>query len=328
MLSAGIPLVDAVTSLLNRGLGASMGGAFSKIRSDLTEGRSFSDAVSEHPNVIPTIYSGMIRAGEASGALDRVLGKIADHAESNARLQGQLRAALTYPIIMMVVGGGIVMFLLAYVVPQVTRVFAEANQTLPLPTRALMASSRILADYGLWMGIGLLLLFIAFRYYASTESGGRRCERWLFSIPWLGRTIKNVIMARFAHTLETMIAGGMPLVEALTVSESSTGSRLISDELAGAREAVSEGESLSDYLRGSRDFNPMLVDMIAVGENSGELEAMLARGAEAIDEEVKDNVATMASVIEPFMILIMAGAVLFVVLAVLLPVFEMNQLVR
>jgi general secretion pathway protein F len=183
----------------------------------------------------------MIRAGEASGALDRVLGRIADHAESTARLQGQLRSAMTYPIIMMLVGGGIVTFLLAYVVPQVTRVFLEAKQALPLPTRALMALGRFVAAYGLYVLAMLAVAALALRTYATTARGRRAYERVAYRLPWIGTVMRNVVMARFAHTLATLLAGGLPLVDGLGISRDATGSALVGDEIEAAGQAVSEG---------------------------------------------------------------------------------------
>jgi general secretion pathway protein F len=328
LLAAGIPLVEAVASVSKRPLSPPMTAALTSIRTDLTEGSSLEASVARHPGVFPPIYVGMIRAGEATGSLDTVLTRIADHAEGAARLQGQLRAAMTYPVIMTVVGSGILAFLLAYVVPQITRVFVEAHQALPWPTRALMAAGELVAAWGLYFLVLAAAAVLGLRYYARTETGGRRAERLLFAIPWFGTVVRNVSMARLSHTLATLMAGGMPLVQALEVARSVTGSRLVADTLADAKEAVSQGEQLAPSLGASRLFNPMVVDMIAVGERSGEIESMLSRAAEALDEEVNANVDTMTGLLEPVMVLFMAGVVLMVVLAVLLPVFEMNQLVR
>ncbi len=328
LLSAGIPLVDALGSLIARGLKPNVAAALETIRTELIGGESLERAVSRHPEVFPPIYHGMIRAGEASGALDRVLVRIADHAESNAKLQGQLRSAMTYPAIMMLVGGGIVSFLLAYVVPQVTRVFAESGQLLPWPTRALMAAGAFLASYGLYLLLALSVLALSARYYAGTAVGRRRLERLVMALPWMGDVVRNVAMARFSHTIATMMSGGMTLLGALDMSRGVTGSTLVDDALFEAGEAVRQGGQLAPNLDASGLFNPMVTDMIGVGERSGELERMLERAAEALDEEVRGNVETMTSLIEPIMILLMAAVVLFVLLAVLLPVFEMNQMVR
>jgi general secretion pathway protein F len=328
LLAAGVPLVDAVASVRSRQLPPALAAALGTIRSDLLAGESFERSLRKHPKVFPPVYVGMIRAGEASGALDRVLVQIAEHAESSARLQAQFRSAMTYPAIMMLVGTGIVVFLLSYVVPQVTRVFLEAGQNLPLPTRALMATGKFIADYGLVLLAAASVIALGLRYYARTPAGARRAERVMYGIPWLGEVLRNVAMARFAHTMGTTLSGGMTLVDALEVSRGVTGSALVSDALADAAEAVSRGEALAPTLARVRLFNPMVVDMIAVGERSGAIDAMMVKAAQALDEEVRNNVETMAGVLEPMMILLMAGVVLLVVLAVMLPVFEMNQLIR
>jgi general secretion pathway protein F len=328
LLAAGVPLVDAVGSVRNRQLPPALAAALTAVRTDITAGESFERALRKHPSVFPLVYIGMVRAGEASGALDRVLAQIADHAEANARLQAQFRSAMTYPAVMMLVGTGIVVFLLSYVVPQVTRVFLEAGQTLPLPTRMLMAAGQILADYGLVLLAAVAGIALALRQYAQTEAGSRRVERILFRLPWLGTVLRNVAMARFAHTMSTTLSGGMTLVDALEVSRGVTGSALVSDALIEASAAVSRGEQLAPSLLRGDLFNPMVLDMIAVGERSGAIDSMMTRAAEALDEEVRVNVETMSSLLEPLMILAMAGVVLIVVLAVLLPVFEMNQLIR
>jgi general secretion pathway protein F len=298
MLAAGMPLVEAVSSLLNRNLKPTLTNAFGAIRADMIAGESFERAIGKHPT------------------------------ESSAQLQAQFRAALTYPVVMALVGSGIVIFLLAYVVPQVTRVFLEAHQALPLPTRILMGAGAFIGEYGLILVLVAAVAALALRNYGKTENGARRLEKLAFSIPWLGSVLRNVTMGRFAHTMATMTSGGLPLIEALDISRDVTGSKLVSDTLQEARTAISEGDSLAANLGRSDLFNPMVVDMIAVGERSGELETMFAKSAAALDEEVKNNVETMASLLEPVMILAMAGVVLLVVLAVLLPVFEMNQLVR
>lgn len=328
LLAAGVPLVDAVASVGGRQLPPPLTAALAAVRADLTAGESFEQSLKKHPSVFPAVYVGMVRAGEASGALDRVLVQIAEHAESSARLQAQFRSAMTYPVIMMLVGTGIVVFLLSYVVPQVTRVFLEAGQTLPLPTRMLMAAGRFISDYGLALLVLAGSAFFAVRYYARTARGARRVEKLLYAAPWLGPVLRNVAMARFAHTMGTTLSGGMTLVDALEVSRGVTGSALVSDALADATEAVSRGEPLATTLARGQLFNPMVVDMIAVGERSGSIDAMMVKAAQALDEEVRNNVETMAGVLEPMMILLMAGVVLLVVLAVLLPVFEMNQLIR
>lgn len=325
---AGIPLVEALLSLKKQQSNDRMRSVFESLRMDIVEGGDLASAMRSHPDIFPSMYNGMVQAGEASGALDEVLDRIAAHAEADARLRARLKSAMTYPAVMGVVGTGIVLFLLAYVVPQITRVFAESNQVLPLPTRLLMGLAEILAGYGIPLALLLAVAALALRYYAQTPGGRRRFERLLFALPVVGKLSRNVAMARFSHTLSTLLAGGLPLVEALTISRAAVGNSLISDALEEATTAVSEGEPLAPRLGESGLFNVLVVDMVAVGERSGELGSMLMKASAALDEEVDLTVESLASLMEPAMILVMAAMVLFVLLAIMLPVFEMNQLVR
>ncbi|HYB97966.1 MAG TPA: type II secretion system inner membrane protein GspF [Candidatus Limnocylindrales bacterium] len=328
LLRAGVPLDEAVETLRRQRTAPALGQALEAVRVQIREGSTLAAAMARHPSVFPSIYTGMVEAGEASGALDTVLDRVADHAEGQARLRARAMAALMYPAIMTVVGGAIVLFLLAYVVPQVTRVFVEARQELPLPTRLLMGMGSFLASYGLVLFVLVLGGLIGLRYAMTGEAARRRAERILFAIPRLGEMVRDIAVARFAQTLATMVNGGLPLVEALRISRTSSGSLLLSDELAKAETSVSEGASLAACIGASPLFDPLVVDMIAVGERSGELETMLGHAAGAIEEQVKQRIETMAALLEPVMILLMAGVVLFVVLAILLPVFDMNQLVK
>jgi general secretion pathway protein F len=273
------------------------------------------------------MYIGMVRAGESSGSLDSALDRIADHAQAAARLQARIRTAMTYPAIMAVVGTSIVAFLLAYVVPQVTRVFLEANQTLPLPTRALMGLGQGLARWGLEILLLTATAAFAARALWKSEKGHRRLEGMLYALPLLGGFCRDIETARFTHTLSTMVAGGMSIVDGLDVALSVCPKGLFADAIEETRNGVSEGASLASALERSGLFNPTAIDMIVVGERSGELESMLSKASQALEEEVREQIEAMASLLEPAMILLMAAVVLFVVLAILLPVFEMNQLV-
>lgn len=328
LLRAGVPLDEAVDALRRRRDGAALSEALEAVRSRIREGASLAAAMADHPSVFPSIYTGMVEAGEASGALDAVLDRIAEHAEAQARLRTRALSAMTYPIIMMAVGGAIVLFLLAYVVPQVTRVFAEAKQTLPLPTRILMGSGDLLAHYGFLLfpiAIGLLLLL---RRAMAEPASRLRLETAFYRVPGVGSVARDVAVARFAQTLATMVAGGLPLVESLKIARASCGSAVLADTLARAETSVFEGGSLAACLADSPLFDPVVVDMIAVGERSGDLDRMLAHAATAIEEQVRVRVDRMATLLEPAMTIVMAAVVLFVVLAIMLPVFDMNRLVH
>ncbi len=328
LLAAGIPLADAVKSMRNQQSGPALRATLDSVLSHILEGGSLEEAMTRFPQVFPAIYTGMVRAGEATGTLDKVLVQIAEHAEATSRMQARMRAATTYPLIMAIVGGAIVLFLLAYVVPQVTRVFAESDQALPLPTRVLIGLADFAGAYYVYVCVAAIIGALGLRYYARTHGGRRRLERILVALPFLGGLVSDVWMSRFAQTMSSMLAGGLPLVEALRVSRDVVGSALVADELSRAEKAVTEGEALAASLRYSPMFSDMIVDMIDVGERSSELESMLGRASSILDEDVQARFETMATLLEPATIVTMAAIVLFIVLAVLLPVFELNQLVR
>lgn len=328
LLRAGVPLDEAVDTLRRRPAGGALSEALEGVRARIREGATLATAMAASPAVFPPIYTGMVEAGESSGALEAVLERIATHAEGQARLRSRAMSAMTYPAIMSVVGGGIVLFLLAYVVPQVTRVFAEAKQQLPLPTRVLIGAGSFVATYGFLffpLAIGLLLLL---RRGLANPATRARMETWFYRVPGVGTAARDVAVARFAQTLSTMVAGGLPLVESLRVARAACGSVLLEQVLREAETAVSEGGSLAACLSKSPLIDPVVVDMVAVGERSGDLEAMLGHASDAVEEQVRTRVDRMATMLEPLMTVAMAGVVLFVVLAIMLPVFDMNRLVH
>jgi general secretion pathway protein F len=328
LLRAGIPLDEAVDALRKRRGSPALAEAMESVRSRIHEGSSLAAAMADHPNVFPSVYTGMVEAGEASGALDTVLERIAEHAEGQARLRARAMGAMTYPIIMLVIGGAIVGFLLAYVVPQVSRVFAEARENLPLPTRVLVASADLLASYGFLILPIAIVALLALRRGLANPASRRRLEALFYRVPTVGDVVRDIAVARFAQTLSTMVAGGLPLLDSLRIARASCGSTLLTDALADAERSVSEGGSLAACLQASPLVDPVVVDMIAVGERSGDLEGMLNHASRSIEEQVQQRVDRMATMLEPLMTVFMAAVVLFVLLAIMLPVFEMNRLVR
>ncbi len=328
LLRAGVPLDEAVDALRRRRGSAALAEALESIRSRIHEGASLASAMADHPDVFPAIYTGMVEAGEASGSLDTVLDRIAGHAESQARLRAQALSAMTYPAIMTGVGGAIVLFLLAYVVPSITRVFSEAKQVLPLPTRLLMGSSALLVHYGFLLLPLAVLIVWAVRRALANPASRMRLETAFYRIPGVGTAARDVAVGRFAQTLATMVAGGLPLIESLRVARASCGSATLNETLAAAEVSVFEGGSLAACLETSPLFDPVVVNMIAVGERSGDLEGMLTHASRTIEEQVQVRVDRMAALLQPLMTVAMAAVVLFVVLAIMLPIFDMNKLVH
>jgi general secretion pathway protein F len=270
----------------------------------------------------------MVRAGEAAGALDLVLDRLATYTESQSRLATRVRAALSYPILMSVVSAGIVTFLLAFVVPKVTKIFTEQKQELPVATRILLGISNGVAAS--WWVLLLLLVAAGFALNAALRRPASRLwlDRKLLALPIVGSLVTRIAVARFARTLGTLIENGIPLLAALDVAGGVTGHPAMAAAVEDARTAVREGQPLAAPLRQSGLFPPLLIHMIAVGERSGEVEAMLDKAADSYEQEVESSLATLTATLEPAMILVMGGVMLFIVLAILLPIFQINAMVH
>ena len=328
LIGAGLPLVEALAALAEQTERAHLRRALVQIREKVTEGHAFAEALAEHSRLFSSLYVNMVRAGEASGALDVVLDRLADYSEDQARLLGKVRSALTYPAIMLVLGSSILFFLVSYVVPKVTRIFQETQQKLPTLTVALITLSSFTAR---WWWLMLLLVAaaaVAIRAYARTPAGRERLDRLTLRLPYVGGLVQKVALARFARTLSTLLASGIGLLPALDIVRTIVDNRVIARAIENARDAIREGQSIAPPLRESGVFPPLVVHMVAVGEQSGQLEAMLGKAADAYDSEVENAVSALTTILEPLMIVFMGLVVLFIVLAILMPIFELNRVVR
>jgi general secretion pathway protein F len=328
LIGAGMPAVEALAAVAEQTERPQFARILSHVRDRVTQGSPLAEALAEHPNAFPPLYVAMVRAGETAGALDLVLDRLATYTEAQARLVAKVRNALAYPILMTIVSTGIVIFMLGFVVPKVTRIFAEQHQTLPLLTRLLLGVSTAIADYW-WVGALLLAAGATAALVALRRPSGRLwVDAKLLTLPGVGAIVSRVAVARFARTLSTLLGNGIPLLAALEVAGAVAGNRAIQQAIETARTAIREGHSIAGPLKHAGIFPPLLIHMIAVGERSGELEAMLAKVADAYEQEVDTTLGTLTAVLEPVMIVVMGGIVLFIVLAILLPIFEINALVR
>ncbi len=328
LVSAGLPLVDCLSALIDQVDSERLKSLLTQTRERVNEGSSLADALGEHPKVFTDLYVNMVRAGEASGALDVVLLRLAEYTESSARLRSKLRSALTYPIVMLALGSMILFFLLSYVVPKITRIFTESKQVLPLPTRMLMAVSGALATW--WPLLLLISVAAAFglRAYARTPNGRYRYDRWRLRVPVFGKLQQKIAVARFSRTLSTLLQSGIGLLPSLDIVKNIVDNRVLFDATEAARDAIREGQSIAPPLKKSGIFPPLMIHMIAVGERSGQLEEMLSKTAETYESEVDGTIATLTTLLEPAMILFMGALVTFIVLSILLPIFQMSQLIR
>ncbi|MBV8772500.1 MAG: type II secretion system inner membrane protein GspF [Deltaproteobacteria bacterium] len=328
LLGAGVQLVDALSALAGQTSRTITKRILSQVRESVREGSSLADALAAHPDTFSELYVGMVRAGEAAGALEAVLDRLAEYSERQAEFVSKVRGALTYPIIMMCVGALIMGFLVSYVVPQVATIFEQQHAVLPMMTRVLIRLSDILAGY--WIELLLLVaaLIAGIGFGLSTAAGRRIYDIWLLRLPYVGPTVLRVICARFARTLATLLESGVQLLPSLGAVKRVVTNGLLAEALEQSRESIREGHGMGQTLERSGLFPPLLVEMIKVGERSGDLEQMLERVADNYEREVESSLRQMTTILEPLMTLVMAGMILFMMLAVLLPIFQLNQLMQ
>ncbi len=327
LLSAGLPLVSALSGVLEQVKRPALRKVLSQVRERVKEGMSLASALMEHPAVFPSVYTAMINAGETSGTLELVVERLAEFGEQQLALQRKIRSTLAYPLLMLIVGVGVVVFLMAYVIPRVTQIFVEMKQELPLPTTILIGVSELFHKYWPLAILAIVGCFFAARYYVKTDAGRRRYDRMLLNLPVVGSIVEKVAMARITRTLGTLLHNGVPLLSAMEIVRSLVSNVVLRQALEEARQEISEGASITAPLARGGVFPPSVIQMISVGEQSGNLEGMLFKVAETFDSEVETSVTTFTSLLGPFMILFLAFFVGFVVLAVLLPIFEMSHLI-
>ena len=328
LLTAGLPLMEALSATIDHIDDPVLKRTITRIREDVREGRSLADAMRAHPRAFSGLYTNMIQAGETSGALDVVLARLADFQESQVKLRNKIWATMTYPVMMLFIGLGVMVFLFTFVIPQVTRVFEDLGQALPLPTLVLISISNFFRFYW-WVIIGvILILTFALAKYIKTPKGKVVYDRLILKAPLFGKIIKLIAISRFSRTLSTLLASGVPLIASMDIVKAVVNNSVLSKVLEDTKDRVREGEALSEPLKRSGMFPSMVIQMITVGERSGELERMLSKVSDAYDNEVDTTVAGLTSLLEPVMILVMGIIVLFVVLSILLPIFEMSQVVK
>jgi general secretion pathway protein F len=326
LIGAGIPIVEALGAILDQGGDSPLSRIASVVREQVKEGRPLSVALSSEPGVFSSIYLNMVRAGEESGTLEIMLNRLADLMENQVNTRRKIFGSLFYPILLLCVGILMVIFLLIVVMPRITSIFKGLKATLPLPTRILMGSSDWLRTHLLLMGVlTALALILSFRFIRTNRSS---IDRWSLKLPKIGSLILATQVARFSRTLGVLLSSGTPLQKAMEVSEAVVTNSVVREAVARASVDLAGGESLSQSLRSSKVFPMLAIHMIAVGERSGKLDELLVKLAEGYDLDVDQTIGTLTSLIEPVMILFIGGIVLFMVLSVLLPIFEMSQAVQ
>lgn len=327
LLQAGVTMVESLTAIIDQIDNRAFKRIFAHIKDDVNEGSSLADALAKH-KVFDHVFVNMVRAGESSGTLDLVLERLADFKEGQARLKGEVLGTMMYPIIMIFVGIGIVGVLFTVVVPRITRIFEHANAQLPIQTKILIWTSSFTRDWW-WLLLGLFAVFVFFaRRWLKTEKGRATWDRWSLHIPIFGNLFRMIAVARFARTLGTLLNAGVSLLVSLDIVKNVVSNAVIARAVEDTKEAVREGEDIATPLKRSGQFPPMVVHMVAIGEKSGQLEGMLNRVAISFEHRVETRMKTLTSLLEPVMILGMGGVVGFIVFSILMPILQMNTLVR
>jgi general secretion pathway protein F len=328
LLSAGLPVAQALGATVDQAENRGVREVFAAVRSDVFAGHRLAEALAQFPREFPEVYRASVAAGEDAGELAGVMERLADYLEERLALRAKILGAFLYPAIVTLVALAIVVFLMTYVVPQVVQVFQHGRQALPWPTRVLIGLSWVLRVGGIWIVLGLVALGFGFR--AWLRRPGRRLvwDRWVLGLPLLGRIVRGVNTARFASTLAILTSAGVPLLRALEAARATLANAVLASAVSDVIEAVREGQALAPALGRAKVFPPVLVHLAASGEATGELAPLLERAATNLSREAERRALALSTLLEPLLILTMGAVVLGIVLAVLMPIIEINQLVR
>ena len=327
LLGSGIPMIGALSAIIDQVEYRDLKASLMAVREKVSQGGTLSDSLAEHPVYFGDLFVNMVRAGEAGGNLDKVLFRVADYLHAQNRTRAKVMAALTYPIIMVLIGTGVVAVLLTYVVPKIMEVIQKQGKAaLPLPTEILLAVSGFMGHYWwllLGLGVGTGVLYSQAR---ATKAGRLWIDTQKLRIPAIGNLIKKSSISRFAMTFATLLESGLPVLEAMAVVRKVVDNELLAITLDMIRQKIAEGADIATPLKQSKVFPPVVGYMISVGEESGRLEELLKKTAEAYDEEVEVAAQKMTALLEPLMIVFMAVVVGFIVLAILLPILQMSNI--
>ncbi|MDB5036879.1 MAG: Type fimbrial assembly protein PilC [Bacteriovoracaceae bacterium] len=325
LVSAHVPLVDALSGLVEQIENEKLRAAISKVKSDVNEGFAFYKALSRFPDIFSELYCNMVAAGESSGALDIVLVRLADFLEYQDRLKKKVTAALIYPTLMLAIGFIVVMFIFTLVIPQIASIFEDARQTLPLITEIILNISSFLVSY--WWAVIFVMILIAesIRRFLGSEFGKTWWDDKKLKLPVFGEMIRMIAVSRFTKTLATLLKSGVPLLGSLGIVKAVVSNRTISRAIEQATTDLTEGQNISNPLKKSGQFPPLMTHMINVGEKTGELEQMLEKVAEHYEDRVNAKVQNLTALLEPILIIGMAGIVLVIVLSIVLPLLQLNN---
>ncbi len=326
LLEAGFPLERGLLVLSELSEKKSLEDIIKDVLSQVRSGKSFSEALSKFPSVFPLFYVNMIKAGEAGGFLEDTILRMGVYLENTHKLKEDVRSALIYPAVLVSFGIIAVVVLLTFVVPNFTTIFADLGEELPLPTAILLSISNLIRNFWWIIIIILPVVFFYMRRYLKTEEGNRKWDLIKFRLPMFGKLFKETVVSRFARTVGTLLQSGVPILNALQIAKGTLGSEKMSEIISLVREGVRKGKGISEPLRNSGIFPSIAVHMVTVGEETGKLDEMLLKVADRFDTEVRITIKRMLSLLEPLLILLIGVVIGFIVIAMLLAIFSINEL--
>ncbi len=328
MVDAGLPIAQCLSILSEQSDSKTLREVTGRIAREVEGGATLAESFRKYPKVFDDLFTNMLQVGESGGVLDVVLQRLSGYIEKAAKLKSKVKGAMVYPVTIIGVAMLVIIFMMIFVIPTFAKMFEGMGADLPLPTKIVMFISEFTQRYIVLMVLAIVGLIYAIKRYYATDQGSKVIDAFLLKIPVIGLLIRKVAVARFTRTLGTLISSGVPILEGLLITARSAGNRVVEREVMGARTAVTSGRTLSDPLRGSTVFPPMVVHMISVGENTGALDQMLSKIADFYDDEVDTAVNALTALLEPMMIVFLGVVVGGLVVAMYLPIFKLVTLMK
>lgn len=326
LIKANIPLVEALSAMVDQSESPSLKVVLAQTRQDVNEGLSLAKALSKHPKVFDTIFINMVEAGETSGTLGLVLLRLADLKEAQLRLRNKVVSGMTYPVLMMGVAVFLLVAIFTFVIPKLAKIFESMNKPMPTTTKALIWFSGVITEWWYLIVAAVFIVAWIFKSSISSPKGRPKWDAFKLKVPLFGTLIRMVAVTRFSSTMATLLGSGVPILSAMTISKNLVGNIPIANAISSARENITEGQSIAEPLRRSGEFPPLVIHMISIGEKTGELPAMLTNVAETYEEQVNARIDGMTALLEPAMIIGMGGVVGFIIMAIFIPLLDISNI--
>jgi type IV pilus assembly protein PilC len=329
MINAGLPLVQALEILSTQVENKAFGKIIGQVKTDVESGLTYADSLKKHPKIFSELYANMVAAGEAGGILDTILNRLAAYIEKAMKLKKKVKGAMVYPAVISTVAVLVIVIIMVFVVPTFSRMFAQLGGTLPLPTRMVMGLSKFIAGTGGIVSLVSIIAAVVFIIqFKRTEKGKKMIDFILLKLPIFGTLLNKVAVAKFTRTLGTLVSSGVPILDGLEITAKTSGNKVVEQAIMGVRKEVVGGKTIAEPIKKAKVFPPMVTHMIAVGESTGALDAMLGKIADFYDDEVDAAVTNLTAMMEPLLMVFLGTTVGFIVVAMYLPIFKLITLIK